>query len=479
MWTKRVGLEDRCSQRGGGISARTTGSPSLKGSRWCQALYVAVLIVAPATASSITVETIVDADVADGLCSLREAILAANSDASHQECAAGSGTDTIFLPYGTVILSGPLPVISESVTLVATDFSRIDGADQWRILEIDSATDDQVLTVLGAELQDGYSTGDGAAVLVGEGDQLTLVDSEVEFCHSDASGGALAGLAGSSISVERSVLYNNSAASGAGVAIAAGTLTVVDSTLSFNLISIDGTFNEGSGGAVHAEDSTVVVERSTIYYNSATHAGGGIYVRESELTVSSSTLYANRADLDADGASDGGGIFLSLGSTLTLHNSIVAGNEDRSPISNNYPDIAESASSSPQPVVVSLGFNLIGNNDGASIAFPSGSPNINGDWVGAAVAPIDPLLSSQLSGGLPVVVPLTGSPAIDQGACPGEVADQRGYGNVTTLMRPVDDGSIPDFADGCDIGAIEIDGVLLDIPFFADGFESGDTLAWN
>lgn len=433
----------------------------------------------PTPAATITVETTVDADVAEGLCSLREAIIAANTDAPHQECVGGSGADTIDLPLGSIYLAAALPVITESVTLTTeATFARVDGDDLFRVLEIDSATNDQVLTVQGVLLQDGYTTGDGAAVRVGEGDELWLVDSEIEYSESEGSGGAIAGLAGSTVVLLRSVLYDNTSTAGAGIWIEGGSLTISDSTLFGNNISTDGMFNEGSGGGVHGDDSTILIERSTFYLNSATHAGGAIYVRDCDLTVASSTLYSNRADLDADGASDGGGIFLSIGSTLTLHNSIVAGNFDFSSIGNVYPDIAESANSSPQPVIISQGFNLIGDNSGGSIAFPAGSPNINGDWVGTAAVPIDPLLDFELSGGAQILMPLVGSPVIDQGACPGEVTDQRGYGNETTLLRPVDDVSIVDFADGCDIGSVEVEGTLLDIPFFRDGFESGDTAAW-
>jgi CSLREA domain-containing protein len=38
-------------------------------------------------------------------CSLREAITAANSDATYGGCSAGAGTDTIMLPAGTYTLS--------------------------------------------------------------------------------------------------------------------------------------------------------------------------------------------------------------------------------------------------------------------------------------------------------------------------------------------------------------------------------------
>src|SRR6266542_3614194 len=52
-----------------------------------------------ATAATITVTTNDPSVISDGQCSLIEAIVNANNDAAtHADCAAGSGTDTIVLP---------------------------------------------------------------------------------------------------------------------------------------------------------------------------------------------------------------------------------------------------------------------------------------------------------------------------------------------------------------------------------------------
>src|SRR5262245_32483892 len=60
-----------------------------------------------ATAATITVTTNDPRIVADGQCSLVEAIINANNDAAtHPDCPAGSGADTIVLPAnGNVMLS--------------------------------------------------------------------------------------------------------------------------------------------------------------------------------------------------------------------------------------------------------------------------------------------------------------------------------------------------------------------------------------
>ncbi len=67
-----------------------------------------LLPVTPAQSATITVTGLTDALANDGTCSIREAIINANNDAATwPDCAAGSGTDTIVLPAGTITLSIP------------------------------------------------------------------------------------------------------------------------------------------------------------------------------------------------------------------------------------------------------------------------------------------------------------------------------------------------------------------------------------
>src|SRR3990172_7789904 len=57
-----------------------------------------------ALAATITVNTFTDELDADGDCSLREAVVAANTDTAVDACAAGSGADTINLQTGNYAL---------------------------------------------------------------------------------------------------------------------------------------------------------------------------------------------------------------------------------------------------------------------------------------------------------------------------------------------------------------------------------------
>src|SRR5437660_8133824 len=63
--------------------------------------------------AGITVNTTVDEDNTGTNCSLREAIVAANTDAAFGGCTAGSGDDIItFTVTGTITLSGALPSVT-------------------------------------------------------------------------------------------------------------------------------------------------------------------------------------------------------------------------------------------------------------------------------------------------------------------------------------------------------------------------------
>ena len=100
----------------------------------------------------------------------------------------------------------------------------------------------------------------------------------------------------------------------------------------------------------------------------------------------------------------GGGI-MSPSGTLTSRNTIIALNT--APVAGG-PDVFGA--------LTSQGFNLIGNNSGATI-----TPAQFSDQIGTAGAPIDPLLGPLQNNGGPTLTRalLSGSPAIDKGHASG------------------------------------------------------------
>jgi CSLREA domain-containing protein len=97
--------------------------------------------VSPVYAGGITVTTVADTDAVDGDCSLREAIIAANTNVAYNDCTISGlpGDDTIDLTtlIGTLPLVGHLPLISETVQFngPSTNNLTIDGLTTFNAFE--------------------------------------------------------------------------------------------------------------------------------------------------------------------------------------------------------------------------------------------------------------------------------------------------------------------------------------------------------
>jgi predicted outer membrane repeat protein len=205
------------------------------------------------------------------------------------------------------------------------------------------------------------------------------------------------------VTVTNSTLSDNPADDGGGIFNWSGTVTVSNSTLSGNS-AYDG------GGGIYNFYGTVTVSHSTLSGNSAQGSGGGIYTESTlPVTLTNVTLTANRA-------AAGGGVFVASGSPV-LDNTLIAGNF-RGATGTTRDDVSGALTSGGA-------YNLIGDGTGMT-----GLQNgINGNLVGSATAPIDPLLGPLQNNGGPTrtMALLAGSPALNAGD-PAQlgVADQRG-----------------------------------------------------
>lgn len=438
------------------------------------ALHAAIAVLAaPVGAADLLVTTLDDIDALDGHCSLREAIVAANTDAVYRECPAGSGADVIVLePGGVLTLGADLPPITASLTLrgQGASESEIDGAGFEVLHFADGAVgSNQILRVEALTIRGGMAT-EGGAIFAGRNRALEIVRCVLAGNTATVDGGAIHVDRGTSVMVEESWISGNTATeSGGGLAAWDGSIEIVRSTFSGNLAQ------NGSGGAVYALlNDDVALRSSTFTHNSAGFEGGGVATVQSQsFHADSITVTDNRAGLDPTNDGDGGGLAFAGVMAAHLVNTILADNTDSSVAVAHCPD----GSTRLGAMVVSAGFNLVGAHECLASSFPLGQPNANADQVGNLALPIDPLLEalSDFGGPTPTRLPLPGSPTIDQGSCPGAVVDQRGRGGANGL-RAIDDPAVPNLADGCDIGAVEKDVWLP--PMFADGFESGATEAW-
>jgi predicted outer membrane repeat protein len=230
---------------------------------------------------------------------------------------------------------------------------------------------------------------------------------------------------GGTLTVAGSTLSDNSATGGpegngtGGGIDNNGTLTVSNSTLSGNSAngSID-YYSTGGGGILNDAFATLTVSNSTLSGNSALQ-GGGIY-SQGTLTVSNSTLSGNR------GTYGGGGLYLYPSSPV-LHNTLIAGNFlGRNDVSGRLDASGDN--------------NLVGDGTGMSGL----SNGVNGNLVGSADNPIDPLLAPLDDNGGPTLTHalLPGSPAIDAGNNAYATDwDQRGPGYPRVVNGIIDIGA--------------------------------------
>ncbi len=466
-------------------------------------VFVACVVAALANATTITVDTSSDVAAADGFCSLPEAIHAANGDIAYNDCPAGSGSDLIDfdLPTSTtILLLANLPTITDTVLIrgPGPQWLTIDGGEFHRLLEFRTSSGGW-LGVEGLTLTNGLAadvdTGGGGA-FVGPGE--TAFFRRVNFINnrSVGIGGGLAvdgGLPATSSSVTIVECYfagnvSEGGTGGGGLATSNfyANARVVRSTFFDNHDASAG----GSGGAISIANSDLTVESSTLTGNRANNNGGGIGAFMNNmsalairLNVIDSTITANQSEANGGTVGDGGGIFMqaSTGNQvwLKLQNSVVAGNLDSGTA--NQPDLSCGSGS-----MMSIGgSSFVGSNEGCDVFFEAGTPNAAGNFVGTNAFPLDPLLQPLAfhGGTTPVHHPEydPASPLIDQGACSGEIIDQRLQGNPLTSQRPVDVPGVlgSPGGDDCDIGAVEVFAEPNTDPrVFLDNFESSTTLFW-
>jgi len=321
---------------------------------------ISLLIVGPARAASIFVNSAADTVADDGACTLREAITAANTDtasgATVGECAAGSSADTItFAADYTITLAGSqLPAVTTEMTITGNGAANtiiqastcnpvtLPGGctpATYRVLEVkegdltlDGVTvrhgrcgacanfsnvgggilnDRGFLTVTNSTLS-GNSADNGGGIYNLEYSRLTVTNSTLSSNSAGNAGGGIYNLLYARLTVTNSTLSSNSAFYGGGI-FNYERLTVTNSTLSGNSASYGGgIYNVGYG--------SLTVTNSTLSGNSATSDGGGIYNKDNDasLTVTNSTFSGNSA-----GAQGGG---LANDGNATVTNSTFSGN---------------------------------------------------------------------------------------------------------------------------------------------------------
>jgi CSLREA domain-containing protein len=253
----------------------------------------AVLVSSPALGAVIKPSTFTDENGGGADCSLREAVLAANTDAAVGGCPAGGGADTIALAGGTYTLSipvgapgddgdldvaGPLAIRHDGVTPAVIDAGGID-----RVIQV-LATG--TLTASGFTLRNGRTAQAGAGIR-NEG-TLNLSDATVAANTSTGSfGGGI---------------------SDAGVA----TMSLTNVTVSGNRSESDGGgIDQGVGGVSNLKNLTVADNLTDI--SGDTGGGGGIFNAGGTVNLTNTLIARNRDNTSApiEKSPDCGGVALT------------------------------------------------------------------------------------------------------------------------------------------------------------------------
>ncbi len=289
-------------------------------------------------AATITVTSLADGSV-PGQCTLRDAMISANTDSAAAACSAGSDADTIVFQSGltgTLTLTGGYLVISSDVTISGPgpDQLTISGNDSSQILIVSSSPNALIdgVRLSGGNTNQFYG---GAAVLalssevtlsnceisdnasgpISYGGAITAfqTDLSIEGCaindnvvvgtgrgSSNAFGGGLLAVS-STIDISDSVFSNNQAGyHGGAIALINSQATITDSSLSANQALFGGALSSGDGSYVLIYDTLASLNEAAA--GAGLIVGAGAYVYGSGLDI-----YANFTDVEGAGVQVGSG----------------------------------------------------------------------------------------------------------------------------------------------------------------------------
>jgi CSLREA domain-containing protein len=311
----------------------------------------------PLEAGIIFVNTYADVIVNDGNCSLREAIIAANTDSAFNGCSAGSGADVIVLGPGTFTLSLDSTPGDE-------DSANEDDLDITSPITIVVSPPSGIATIardssLGCNLNGTTDLGEFRIFEVhAPGGSLSATNVILENgCadggYPDDRGGGIYVQPGASLNLSTSTVRQNRANGAGGGILNWGTATLTDTTLSQN--------SAGQAGGGLNDPGTGTLLRCTVEGNSAV-AGGGIFEGALGLTVLNSTISGNSA-------SAGGGILIDA-STVNLVFSTVT--------NNSAPTGAGVRLGALAPTLNSKNSIVGGNTGGANCSNAGGTINVSG-----------------------------------------------------------------------------------------------------
>ena len=287
-----------------------------------------------ARAATIGVNTTGDGVALDGNCTLREAIVAANTDTGG-DCAAGNGADAITLLAGTYALtasgSGEDGCLTGDLDVTST-LSIVGAGPRQTVIDASGLISDRVfdvrpgagsVVISGVTIVNGTVVGDGGGIYTYDA-SLTLVNAIVSSNVATSTppstlpplygGGGGVYVRGGSATFSDTRIVSNTSYYGGGLFLRNGSATLNGGQIAGNTARY--------GGGVYINQHSVTFTQtgaSTIACNSATDIAGGVYVGPGHVRFSGAQIVSNTAGCS------GGGVFVGSGSA-TLSGVRIAGN---------------------------------------------------------------------------------------------------------------------------------------------------------
>ncbi len=257
-----------------------------------------------------------DGSCTPGHCSLREAIIAANSN---------NENDTIFLEDETYTLvitgteeddsaTGDLDVFghtagSLTISGEGSDQTIIDADGIDRVLQVHYEAD---VTISGVTIRGGsVTTGviDGGGIYFQSG-SLVLNDVIVEDNHADKYGGGIF-IDQGQLTLNSGQIRSNTADEGGGGVYVNRSSAVFDQAGDSDVAS-NGTNLQGGG--VFVASGQALFSAGEVRDNTAETDGGGVYVGSGQITLDGGEIYDNSASNDGGGVGvDAGAVIMSTG----------------------------------------------------------------------------------------------------------------------------------------------------------------------
>ena len=272
--------------------------------------------------SAMVVNTLDDELNADGDCSLREAVEAANTNLAVDACPAGEAgaMDSItFAISGTIGLTGTLPAVQPAgpLTIDGGEVITVTGLGSVGVFSALAGAD---LTLRQLNVLGGFAT--SGAGLLANGAGLTLESSRFIGNVASAYGGAVFAQGGTLVVTDCQFIDNRVPAAygqGGALYIQGGTAEVLSSTLLANDADYAGALGASAGsvltltqvtlqentayvgGALQMVGAQLLVQDSLIQDNQAWANGGGLYNQNSRTRLENTTFTGNQANVNGGG----------------------------------------------------------------------------------------------------------------------------------------------------------------------------------